>query len=312
MNTKRLMILVFAVFLMFGAAFLLAPKAVHAQASTPTVQTTPIALSGSLVTVYNDGTLEVVQDEDFGTRIAINIASNKVAVYCPCGVKTEGGMIGLVKPHPEGMLVYKDLSYGERIVLTGSDVAVYCECQGPTCKEKEQVPQEQNPSETGTPTTPTATVTTTPTGTVTTTPTETETPTPTGTVTPTQPTPTSTPVPTTQTPPPPTATPTPKHCNQGIGNGSEGCDPGNSNNHNPSNDENGQTPGNHPPRSKQNQSQSSNSGNSPSEQASLAAPNSKQEEVNTTPSNKNENPSGNSQKGGGQIVDSPKNQLKIS
>ncbi len=26
-------------------------------------------------------------------------------------------------------------------------------------------------------------------------------------------------------------------CNQGIGNGSEGCDPGNSNNHNPSNDE---------------------------------------------------------------------------
>ncbi len=27
------------------------------------------------------------------------------------------------------------------------------------------------------------------------------------------------------------------HCNQGIGNGSEGCDPGNSNHHNPSNDE---------------------------------------------------------------------------
>lgn len=33
------------------------------------------------------------------------------------------------------------------------------------------------------------------------------------------------------------------HCNQGLGNGSEGCDPGNSNNHNPSNDETGGTPG---------------------------------------------------------------------
>jgi hypothetical protein len=33
------------------------------------------------------------------------------------------------------------------------------------------------------------------------------------------------------------------HCNQGVGNGPEGCDPGNSNNHNPSNDELGGTPG---------------------------------------------------------------------
>ncbi|MEP6550524.1 MAG: ice-binding family protein, partial [Gemmatimonadales bacterium] len=32
-------------------------------------------------------------------------------------------------------------------------------------------------------------------------------------------------------------------CNQGVGNGPEGCDPGNSNNHNPSNDERGGTPG---------------------------------------------------------------------
>jgi hypothetical protein len=32
-------------------------------------------------------------------------------------------------------------------------------------------------------------------------------------------------------------------CNQGVGTGPEGCDPGNSNNHNPSNDENGGTPG---------------------------------------------------------------------
>ena len=33
-------------------------------------------------------------------------------------------------------------------------------------------------------------------------------------------------------------------CNQGVGNGPEGCDPGNSNHRNPSNDENGGTPGN--------------------------------------------------------------------
>src|SRR3954463_1585775 len=33
-------------------------------------------------------------------------------------------------------------------------------------------------------------------------------------------------------------------CNQGVGNGPEGCDPGNSDHHNPSNDERGGTPGN--------------------------------------------------------------------
>ncbi len=33
-------------------------------------------------------------------------------------------------------------------------------------------------------------------------------------------------------------------CNQGVGNGAEGCDPGNSNHMRPSNDENGGTPGN--------------------------------------------------------------------
>jgi hypothetical protein len=33
------------------------------------------------------------------------------------------------------------------------------------------------------------------------------------------------------------------HCNQGVGNGPEGCDPGNSNHHNTSNDELGGTPG---------------------------------------------------------------------
>ncbi len=32
-------------------------------------------------------------------------------------------------------------------------------------------------------------------------------------------------------------------CNQGVGNGPEGCDPGNSNHNQPSNDEDGGTPG---------------------------------------------------------------------
>ena len=32
-------------------------------------------------------------------------------------------------------------------------------------------------------------------------------------------------------------------CNQGVGNGPEGCDPGNSNHHHGSNDEDGGTPG---------------------------------------------------------------------
>ncbi|HEY9621906.1 MAG TPA: hypothetical protein V6C78_16230 [Crinalium sp.] len=35
-----------------------------------------------------------------------------------------------------------------------------------------------------------------------------------------------------------------RHCNQGIGNGAEGCDPGNSHPHGGSNDETGRTPGN--------------------------------------------------------------------
>lgn len=52
-------------------------------------------------------------------------------------------------------------------------------------------------------------------------------------------TPIATPVPPTVVPP----TEKPK-CNQGVGNGNEGCDPGNSNHNQPSNDENGGSPGN--------------------------------------------------------------------
>jgi len=39
-----------------------------------------------------------------------------------------------------------------------------------------------------------------------------------------------------------------QNCNQGIGNGAEGCDPGNSMPHGGSNDEGGRTPGNRPPK----------------------------------------------------------------
>jgi hypothetical protein len=39
-----------------------------------------------------------------------------------------------------------------------------------------------------------------------------------------------------------------QNCNQGIGNGPEGCDPGNSRPHGGSNDEGGRTPGNRPPK----------------------------------------------------------------
>lgn len=68
--------------------------------------------------------------------------------------------------------------------------------------------------------------------------TETVTPIPTETVIPTvPPNPTTTPEPTVTVSPtePPTAMP--EHCNQGLGNGPEGCDPGNSNHNQPSNDE---------------------------------------------------------------------------
>lgn len=56
---------------------------------------------------------------------------------------------------------------------------------------------------------------------------------------------TSTPVDT----PVPTATEKVK-CNQGIGNGEEGCDPGNSNHNQPSNDERGRKPRTPGPRGK--------------------------------------------------------------
>jgi hypothetical protein len=90
----------------------------------------------------------------------------------------------------------------------------------------------------------TPTNTPTPTNTATATPTNTPTPTNTAAATPT-----NTPTPTNTAAATPTNTPTstPKvKCNQGVGNGPEGCDPGNSNQGNPSrsNDELGGTPGN--------------------------------------------------------------------
>ena len=59
---------------------------------------------------------------------------------------------------------------------------------------------------------------------------------------------TTVPPPSATTPPPGTETPPPdeteEKCNQGLGNGSEGCDPGNSNNNQDSNDEPGGGRGN--------------------------------------------------------------------
>ncbi len=46
----------------------------------------------------------------------------------------------------------------------------------------------------------------------------------------------------------PTAKPTKEKCNQGLGNGPEGCDPGFSNHNQPSNDERGRKPGTPGPR----------------------------------------------------------------
>ena len=45
-----------------------------------------------------------------------------------------------------------------------------------------------------------------------------------------------------------TPEPTKQKCNQGIGNGTDGCDPGNSNHNQPSNDERGRKPGTPGPR----------------------------------------------------------------
>ena len=61
--------------------------------------------------------------------------------------------------------------------------------------------------------------------------------------TPTPPVTLTPPVVVTRTPPSTPTPPTKKPCNQGRGNGPEGCDPGNSNNVNPSRDERGQVPG---------------------------------------------------------------------
>jgi len=113
--------------------------------------------------------------------------------------------------------VYEDLDYGgARIVVSEGGVAVYCPCGGGSCAVAT--------------TPPTAPLTVAP-------PTRVG---PTSTVTlPTQgPTPTVAP-PTVE----PSPTPHPP-CNQGVGNGPDGCDPGHSNHNQPSNDEGPCGPGN--------------------------------------------------------------------
>ena len=93
--------------------------------------------------------------------------------------------------------VYEDLDYGARIVVSEGGVAVYCPCGG-SCAVATTPP-------TATPLIPTQGAT-------------------------------STVAPTVA---PPTVEPSPTRppCNQGVGNGQEGCDPGRSNHNQPSNDE---------------------------------------------------------------------------
>jgi hypothetical protein len=105
--------------------------------------------------------------------------------------------------------VYEDLDYGARIVVSEGGVAVYCPCGGGSCAVA-TTPPTATPITVALPTQgPTSTVAL-----------------PTQGLTPTMAPPTVEPSP---TPRPP--------CNQGVGNGPEGCDPGRSNHNQPSNDE---------------------------------------------------------------------------
>jgi len=251
---KKILLLLGLILVLVGVIIILlvTPTLVKAQTVLPPPQTEPIQATADINIVFKDDFIEIIQDNDKNARVVIS-AKGGVKAYCPCTSVDPNGKIAIIYTD-SAVRIYEDQAYGARIVvslITGVDV--YCSCEGICGQQPTETPTTTStptvtPTNTGTPTkTGTPTETQTQTATPTETPTQTETPT----ETPTPPTETPTPPPPTETPtPPPTKTPKPK-CNQGIGNGPEGCDPGNSNNHNPSNDENGQTPGNHTPRSKQ-------------------------------------------------------------
>jgi hypothetical protein len=102
--------------------------------------------------------------------------------------------------------------WGLLCIEDGSETRCYCKCGNGICEVTEQ---GQNPASTTIPATSVPTVT------------------------PNTPAPTATPILTEPTATPaPTDTPEPaQHCNQGVGNGPEGCSPGNSDHNQPPNDE---------------------------------------------------------------------------
>jgi hypothetical protein len=177
--------------------------------------------------------------------------------------------------------IYEDTEFGARIVVNKvGGVAVYCPCEEEVC-EVPPIPETQE-------TTPVVTET----------PAPTTTPVPTGTPVPTE-TPEPTVTPTTPPSPTPTVEPTEKpHCNQGVGNGPEGCSPGNSDHNQPPNDE-GQPecgyPGN--PCRGGNNNQNNNQGNQNQQQTQ---DNGQQGQNNNCPGNschQNNNQDGNTPPG---------------
>lgn len=189
---KRLISIMLTGFIVLGAALLIAPKI--ARAGSP-AQTTPVALTdNNVVVVYNDNVnLEVIWDKDRNQRVAINLKSGQEAPYCPCGsVGTQNGLIGEYPSVDGSTLIFEDLAFNERIVLTNNGITVYCQCQGPNCQK------ESNPS-TSTPNVPVVGKTT---------PVPTNTPVPSIKTSTPPPQPTRTPVPT-STHVPPTGTPVP-------------------------------------------------------------------------------------------------------
>ncbi len=191
MNAKRLTI-VAAIFVVAVGLLIATPINVRADGPTTTPQTTPVVGTDNITVVYDDGTLEILQDDERGVRIAIGLESGEIVTYCPCGRKVADGPIVIIHPVDNyGLAIYEDASFGERVVLSKTGIAVYCQCEATGCVA----------SATPSVTPPTALATT---------------PAPTGTPTPTE------------TPPTPTPSPTPTKtkANCGVGNGVDGDTPG--------------------------------------------------------------------------------------
>lgn len=116
-------------------AFLQAPPAQAQGEVTPALQTKAPIEEGSFTVIFDDKVLKIIQDNDRGIRIAINMLSGAVTEYCPCaGFETDEGQIVIVDPS-EITPIYEDRAFGVRIVVTKSDITTYCICSG-TCEGK--------------------------------------------------------------------------------------------------------------------------------------------------------------------------------